>query len=93
MTIQNGALSDGSAVSDAGNDEGAPCLTVHMGSDGGFVAYYCPSGMNPAMAVKTKTDAGTNFDNTSYDRLFSTQAPPYVQTWYRQADLDAATRG
>ena len=39
------------------------------------------------------TDAGAavNLDNTAYERLFATQNPPYVDTWYREADLSAAT--
>ena len=91
MTIEDGKTTDGATVGEATNDEGAPCLTVTIGSDGGFVAYYCPKGVSPATPVTTDAGAAVNLDNTAYERLFATQNPPYVDTWYREADLSAAT--
>lgn len=63
----------------------------HSSNPRGFVAYYCPKGVSPATPVTTDAGAAVNLDNTAYERLFATQNPPYVDTWYREADLSAAT--
>ncbi len=91
LTIESGSATDGATVRDAGDDEGAPCLTVLIGFDGGFVAYDCPKGVSSSMPITTDAGAEVNLDNTAYDRLFVTQNPPYVDTWYREGDLSAAS--
>ena len=50
-----------------------------------------PKGVSPATPVTTDAGAAVNLDNTAYERLFATQNPPYVDTWYREGDLSAAS--
>lgn len=91
MTIANGATTDGASVTERTDNEGAPCLTAGISdSGGGFVVYYCPAGVTPATPVETDAKSTLNLNNQKYERLFATQAPPYVGTWYREADLAQA---
>lgn len=95
MTITNG-MTDGGATVEVRDDDadGAPCLVANVSDgDGGFVVFYCPAGVTPATPVVTEEGTTLDLDNQDYERLFATQAPPNVQTWYRQSDLTAATQG
>ncbi len=84
MTVGPG----GSPVVAADDDSGAaPCLTVRVGDDGGSAGIYCPKGVSSGVTLDTSSD------NTGYDRLFTSQALPYAQTWYRADDVSAATQG
>ena len=95
LTISDGKTADGATVALSEEKDGAPCLTASVTAAGGdaFVVYYCAIGQSPATPVKTEEGSALNLDNAQYERLFSTQAPPYVATWYRQDQLDAATAG
>lgn len=94
MTITDGMTDAGATVEPRDDDEGAPCLSASVSDgDGGFVVFYCPAGMTPTTPVTTEEGSTLDLNNQGYDRLFATQAPPSVQTWYRQDDLSAATTG
>lgn len=90
-TFTDGRTADGAMVRAADTDDGAPCLTVAVSDDGGgFVLFYCPAGISPDVDVVTDDSAGADMDDDAYDRLFATQNPPYVDTWYRASDVAAA---
>ena len=95
LTISDGRTADGATVALSEEKDGAPCLTASVTAAGGdaFVVFYCAVGQNSANPVKTEEGSALNLDNVQFERLFSTQAPPYVATWYRQDELDAATAG
>lgn len=93
MTFANGATADGATVTAMDGDEGAPCVTAGISDGGGgFVVFYCRAGMSPATPVVTDATSTLNLDNQSYERLFATQNPPYVDTWYREADIAQAVQ-
>jgi hypothetical protein len=70
------------------SDDAAPCYAsaiVDTATDMAEAAvFYCPAGVVPDAGVRAPQD------NTQFDRLYFTQNPPDVDTWFRQEDLDAA---
>lgn len=68
--------------------DSSPCYQSHLSdieSGMGEVAlFYCPRGVT--------VDAGVvaDLDDPAFDRLYLTQNPPYVDVYFREADLEAA---
>ncbi|GAA1654056.1 hypothetical protein [Microbacterium flavum] len=84
MTVGTG----GAPIASAPDEMGVtPCLAVIVGDDGGARGIYCPAGARSGAPLTTTSD------DARYDRLFTSQAPPNEQTWYREADVQAATQG
>lgn len=68
--------------------DSAPCYQSHLSdieSGMGEVAlFYCPRG------VTVEAGLVADLDDPAFDRLYLTQNPPYVDVYFREADLDAA---
>ncbi|HET8928945.1 MAG TPA: hypothetical protein VFN24_14085 [Microbacterium sp.] len=96
LTIsQPDVLTDGAATDrladPSSSPESTPCFAtalVDAATDMAEVAvFYCPAGVSPDAGVRAA------FDDVGYDRLYFTQNPPDVDTWFRAGDLEAATAG
>lgn len=68
--------------------DSAPCYSTFLSdieSGVGEVAlFYCPKGVTVERSVVTA------HDNADFDRVYLTQNPPHVDTYFRQDDLDQA---
>lgn len=73
------------------NEDATPCFSTYIAEKatgmGEVAVFFCPKGVSPDKGVTG------DHDDPAYDRLYLTQNPPYVDVWFRQADLDAALGG
>lgn len=96
MTIQDRqVVADGTVtdtIADPTSDAAAvPCYSSYLADAktgmGEVAVFYCPAGVVPEAGVNPNRDA------VGFDRLYLTQNPPDVDTWFRASDLEAALNG
>lgn len=101
MTIAGGKVGSGEGSADetiqppsTGDGFGAPCYrsaVLPAQPPGGFAIYYCPAGVAVVPGGGgIPGEIVAPLDDVAFDRIYGTQNPPYLNTYFREKDLATA---